>query len=63
MYQTSLLRPKRKRPSRDKQTNPVTTPEIPPLVISTKSLTGPSLQVGLGRGKGLSQLKRIASRS
>jgi len=63
MYQTSLLRPKRKRPSRAKQPNPVTTPEIPPLVISTKSLTGASPQVGLGRGKGLRQLKRIASRS
>ncbi len=62
MYQTSLLRPKRKRPSRAKQSNPVTTPEIPPLVISTQSLTRASPQVGLGRGKGLRQLKQIASR-
>jgi hypothetical protein len=63
MYQTSLLRPKRKRPSRAKQPIPVTTPEIPALVISTPSLTRGSSQVGLGRGKGIKQLKRIASRS
>ena len=63
MYQTSLLRPKRKRPSRAKQSSPVTTPVIPPLVISTKSLTGVNPEVGLGRGKGLRQLKRIDSRS
>jgi hypothetical protein len=64
MYQTSLSRPKRKRPSRAKQPDlSVTTSTLPPLVISTKSLTGTtSPEVGLGRGKGLRQLKRISSR-
>jgi len=64
MYQTSLSQPKRKRPSRAKQPNPtVTTSTVSPLVISTKSLTGTSSpEVGLGRGKGLRQLKMISSR-
>jgi hypothetical protein len=64
MYQASLSRPKRKRPSRAKQPNPtVTTSAVPPLVISTKSLTGTtSPEIGLGRGKGIRQLKMISSR-
>jgi hypothetical protein len=63
MYQTSLLRPKRKRPSRAKQLNsPVTTSTIPPLVISTQSLTRASPEVGVGRGKCMRQLKQITSR-
>lgn len=64
MYQASLSRPKRKRPSRAKQPNPtVTTSAVPPLVISTKSLTETtSPEVGLGRGKGIRQLKMISSR-
>lgn len=64
MYQSSLSRPKRKRPSRAKQPNPtVTTSAVPPLVISTKSLTATtSPEVGLGRGKGIRQLKMISSR-
>jgi len=64
MYQTSLSQPKRKRPSRAKQPNPtVTTSAVPPLVISTKSLTGTSSpEVGLGSGKGLRQLKMVPSR-
>ena len=64
MYQAALSRPKRKRPSRAKQPNPtVTTSAVPPLVISTKSLTGTtSPEVGLGRGKGIRQLKMISSR-
>lgn len=63
MYQTSLSRPKRIRPSRAKHVNPVTKPTVPPLVISTQSSSSSTLrspEVGLGRGKGLRQLKLIA---
>jgi hypothetical protein len=64
IYQTSLLPPKRKRPSRAKQSTPsVTTSTVPPLVISTQSLTRANPEVGLGRGKSIRQLKQIMSRS
>jgi len=64
IFQSSLLPPKRKRPSRAKQSTPsVTTSTVPPLVISTQSLTRASPEVGLGRGKSIRQLKQIASRS
>ena len=64
MYQTSLSRPKRKRPSRAKQSIPsVTTSTVPPLVISTQSVTRANPEVGLGRGKNMKQLKLITSHS